>query len=95
MKYTRANLKKIEILCEDLGYKVRYEQGHFQSGYCRVEHKKILVINKFFDIEGRMNCLQELIPILPVDEALLTKENLKNYKLMINLRPDITDSAAD
>ena len=87
MKYTRNNLKKLEELCQHIGYKVRYEQGHFQSGYCRVEARKILIINKFFDIEGRMNCLYELIPQLPVDSSAIDEESLKNYQKILDLRP--------
>ncbi|MBK8245617.1 MAG: hypothetical protein IPK88_19470 [Saprospiraceae bacterium] len=87
MKYTRTNLKKLEDLCQQIGYKVRYEQGHFQSGYCRVEARKILIINKFFDVEGRMNCLFELIPILPIDSSVIDEDALKNYQKIIDLRP--------
>ena len=87
MKCTRANLKKLEELCQNLGYKVRYEQGHFQSGYCRVESKKILVVNKFFDVEARVNCLLELIPDLPLEEQDEIKEFLQkeNAPILIQL----------
>ena len=50
MKYIRSNLKKLEDLCQAIGYKVRYEQGHFQSGYCRVEARQIIVINKLGNV---------------------------------------------
>ncbi|HRG32259.1 MAG: hypothetical protein JNK69_08325 [Saprospiraceae bacterium] len=86
MKYTKTNLKKLENLCHDLGYKVRYEQGYFQSGYCRVESQKVLVINKFFDVEGRMNCLYDLIPELPMDSSTLSEDSMKNYRNIIDLR---------
>lgn len=80
MKYTRTSLKKLEDLCKELGYKVRYEQGHFQSGYCRVESQKVIVINKFFDVEGRINCFLDLIPDLPVDPDVLSADSLRFYK---------------
>ncbi|MBK7233119.1 MAG: hypothetical protein IPH93_12870 [Saprospiraceae bacterium] len=83
MKYSRTNLKKLEELCKDLGYKVRYEQGHFQSGYCRVEAQKVIVINKFFDVEGRMNCFFDLIPQLNIDESALSPETLKIFQNII------------
>lgn len=87
MKYTRTNLKKLEELCHAIGYKVRYEQGHFQSGHCRVESKKVLVINKFYDIEGRMNCLFELLPELPLEAENLPDEVLSNYHKMLEFSP--------
>ncbi len=80
MKYTRTSLKKLEDLCKELGYKVRYEQGHFQSGYCRVESQKVIVINKFFDVEGRINCFLDLIPDLPVETESLPADSLRFYK---------------
>lgn len=86
MKYTRNNLKKLEDLCSALTYKVRYEQGHFQSGYCIVSSKNIIVINKFFDIEGRMNCLLELLPELKTDLELLDDEHKELYNKLISLR---------
>jgi hypothetical protein len=64
MKFTKHNLKKVAHLLEQLGYTVRYEKGNFQSGYCVVADKKIAVINKYFDLEGRINSLIEIITSL-------------------------------
>ena len=86
MKHTKTYLKKLEELCQTLSYKVRYEQGHFQSGYCILESKKVLIINKFFDLEGRINCLLELIPELPVDVNELSEENKSFYFKTISIR---------
>ncbi len=61
MKFTKHNLKKVEELLAELGYEVRYEKGNFQSGYCLVTHRKIAVINKYFDTEGRINSLIDII----------------------------------
>jgi hypothetical protein len=86
MKYTRSYLKKLEELCNALSYKVRYEQGHFQSGYCILESKKVLIINKFFDLEGRINCLLDLIPELPLDLESLTEDEKSFYYKTISIR---------
>ena len=86
MKYTRTYLKKLEELCNALSYKVRYEQGHFQSGYCILENKKVLIINKFFDLEGRINCLLDLIPELPLDLDSLSEEEKSFYYKTISVR---------
>ncbi len=84
MRYNRHLLRKLELLCSDLDFKVRYEQGHFSSGYCFVEGKKILVINKFFDIEGRINCLLELIPALPIEWGALDEKTQATYRKVLN-----------
>lgn len=86
MKYNRTMLKKLETLCKALAYKVRYEQGHFQSGYCRVDESKVLVINKFFDVEGRINCLLELLAELPVADAVLSEEEKILFEKAISMR---------
>jgi hypothetical protein len=75
LKPTPANLKKVESLFQQLGYTLRYEKGHFQSGYCLVENKKIVVINKFFDSEGRMNVLLDLLSRIPVDRTVFDGES--------------------
>jgi len=72
MRYTQTTLKKLEDLFGELDYVIRYEKGSFQSGYCIVEHRKIAVINKFFDTEARINCLLDILNSLDVDPAALS-----------------------
>ncbi len=67
MRYTQSTLKKLEDIFSALDYTVRYEKGNFQSGYCIVEDRKIAVLNKFFDTEGRINCLLEILNNLDTD----------------------------
>ncbi len=86
MKYTRGLVKKLEELAEQIGYKLRYEQGHFQAGYCRVESRKLIIINKFFDLEGRINCFLELLPGIPVDQSMLDEDIVHNYQKIMDLR---------
>ncbi len=80
MKYTRNNLKKLEALFEEMEYTIRYEKGNFQSGYCIVENRKIAVVNKFFDTEGRMNVLFEILSTIAIDEKELSESSLKILK---------------
>lgn len=79
MKYTQHNLDKIEKIAEDCGYVIRYERGTFQSGYCILQERKVIVINKFFQIEGRMNALIDLMPQLDINFDSLTLESQKMY----------------
>ncbi|MBL7775170.1 MAG: hypothetical protein JNK89_04160 [Saprospiraceae bacterium] len=72
MRYTATTLKKLETLFAELEYSVRYEKGSFQSGYCVVEHRKIAVINKFFDTEARINCLLDILSNLEYDSEGLS-----------------------
>lgn len=77
MKYTQTTLSKIEALIEESGYIVRYERGSFQSGFCILEDKKVVVLNKFLQLEGRINTLIELIPQLKIEAEALTPESKK------------------
>ena len=40
IKYTPAILKKFEELYEEIGFRIRFEKGNFQSGYCIIQDKK-------------------------------------------------------
>ncbi len=63
-KYTPAYLKKLEDLLKDNGYEVRYEKGNFKSGFCILEAKKVVVVNKFSTIESRIQALIEIVNTL-------------------------------
>jgi hypothetical protein len=80
MKYTQTTLNKIEKLVEELHYVIRYERGTFQSGYCILEQKKVVVLNKFLTLEGRINALIELIPQFNFDPETLSPESKKVYQ---------------
>ncbi len=79
MKYTQHNLDKIEKIAEDCGYVIRYERGTFQTGYCILQDRKVIVINKFFQTEGRMNALIDLMPQLEINFDALTHDSQKVY----------------
>lgn len=79
MKYTQATLNKIEQVLEEASYIVRYERGTFQSGYCILEQKKVVVLNKFLQLEGRINTLIDIIPQLNVNPDDLSPEAKKTY----------------
>ena len=80
MKYTQHNLDKIERVIEEGGYVIRYERGTFQSGYCILQEKKVVVLNKFFQTEGRMNTLIDLMPQLRINIDDLTHESQKLFE---------------
>lgn len=84
MKYTQSTLDKLEAIPEEAGYVLRYERGTFQSGYCVLEQKKVVVLNKFLQIEGRINTLVDLIPQLEISSDFLTEESRKLYLNIIS-----------
>lgn len=80
MKYTRSTLEKTENIFKENGYTIRYAKGSFQSGYAFVENKKIVVINKFFDTEGRINTLLDILNIVELDVNLLSEKSADFHK---------------
>jgi hypothetical protein len=79
VKLNQTTLDKLEALLEESGYIVRYERGTFQSGYCILEQKKVIVLNKFLSTEGRINTVIELIPQVQIHFDSLTAESQKLY----------------
>jgi hypothetical protein len=79
MKYTQNTLDKIERILDEVEYVVRYERGNFQSGYCILEARKVVVLNKFLQMEGRINTLIDLIPQLNIDPETLSPEVRRTY----------------
>jgi hypothetical protein len=84
MKYTQTTLDKLEAIAEQTGYVLRYERGSFQSGYCILELKKVVVLNKFLQTEGRINTMIDLIPQLDINTEILTEESKKLYLNIIS-----------
>ena len=79
MKLTQATLDKLEDILSESEFVVRYERGNFQSGWCLLEAKRIVVLNKFLNVEARINTLLELIPVLDIQFDRLTHESQKLY----------------
>ena len=88
MKYTQNILDKIEKIAEEGGYIIRYERGTFQSGYCILQEKKVIVLNKFFQVEGRINTLIDLMPQLEINIDALTHESQKIYDEVMSVAKD-------
>ncbi|MCI5080099.1 MAG: hypothetical protein MRY78_00320 [Saprospiraceae bacterium] len=83
MKFTKHTLKKIEGLFDEIEYTIRYERGNFQSGYCIVQNKQIAVINKYYDTEGRINCLLDILQSIEIEEDQLEEKTAKFYRQLM------------
>ena len=88
MKYTQTTLDKAEKILEEAGYVVRYERGTFQSGYCILEQRRVVVLNKFLQTEGRINTLLDIIPQLNIQPELLSSDSRKMFEA-ICLRSEV------
>lgn len=67
IKYTKHFLDKMENLFSASDYILRYEKGNFKSGYCVLNETKIVIVNKYFPLEGKINALIDIINELNFD----------------------------
>ena len=80
IKYTNQFLSKLEDLIAESDYILRYEKGNFKSGYCLLREQKIMIVNKFFTTEGKINALLDILKIALLDTAKFSEKNLKLYE---------------
>ncbi len=86
MKLNSSTLKKAESFLEDAGYIVRYEKGNFNSGYCILEDKNVVVINKYFQTEAKANAILEIITGLKFDLSALNDKSKAFYAKIAQLK---------
>lgn len=84
IKITPNNLTRLEKVFDEAKYVLRFEKGTFTSGYCLLEHKKVVVINKFLNLEGRINTLLDILGTLQLDSTMLSPESAKLYQQVQN-----------
>jgi len=82
VKYTKHYLNKLEDLFAESDYVLRYEKGNFKSGYCLLNDTKIAIINKYYPLEGKINCLVDIIKLVDLDIEELSD---KNRKFLLNI----------
>jgi hypothetical protein len=86
---TTHTLEKMELLLKSAGYKVRYEKGNFKTGACLLLNSKMIVVNRFSNLESKILSLAELLRELEVDHNLLDDkqiaflQQLKQTKLQL------------
>ena len=81
LKYNAALLKKIEEIFKEGGYTVRYEKGSFQNGFCVLEKRRVVVINRFHEPDARINSMMEILgTIEDLELSGLSSESLELYQ---------------
>ena len=82
IKYSNHFLHKLEDLLAETDYHLRYERGNFNSGWCILKDTKVIVVNKFFAVDGKINCLLDIIKTIDIDKSALSD---KNQRLFLEL----------
>lgn len=74
LTFTTHTLEKLEMLLKTTGYKVRYEKGNFKTGACLLLNSKVIVVNRFSNLESKILALAELLRDLELDQNLLDEK---------------------
>lgn len=80
VKYTNQFLTKLEDLIAESDYILRYEKGNFKSGYCLLREQKIIIVNKFYTTEGKINTLLDILKLIVLDTARFSDKSKKLYE---------------
>ncbi|MBY0424301.1 MAG: hypothetical protein K2Q22_01585 [Cytophagales bacterium] len=75
LKYNKHYLNKLEDIFAETEYMLRYEKGSFKAGYCVLKDKKIAIVNKYYSIEGKINCLIEILKQIIDEPSILSDKN--------------------
>jgi hypothetical protein len=73
---TTHTLEKLETLLRSAGYKVRYEKGNFKTNACMLLSSKVVVVNKFSNLESKIHAIVELVRELDLDFNLLDEKQI-------------------
>lgn len=85
MNFSIPNLKKLEVLIKELGYTLRYEKGNFNSGYCILKDKSVVIVNKYFTDDVKF---QKLIDIaMTIDISNINHLSDGSLSFLKKLRP--------
>lgn len=80
MRITKNTQEKLTDILRIQGFTVRYEKGNFQGGHCVVMDQRMIVLNKFYPLESKINTLVEVISQVEINPELLTDDQQKLVK---------------
>lgn len=86
LPFTQHSLNKLEALLKDLGFRVRYEKGNFRTGACVLQNGRVVVVNKFLDLEGRISSLIEVLNESLIDSFQPGQLDEKQKELLLNIK---------
>lgn len=75
-------MNKLEDVFAESDYVLRYEKGNFRSGYCILHDTKIVIVNKYYTLEGKVNSLVDILKSITIDVSTLSG---KSKQLLLGL----------
>jgi hypothetical protein len=83
IKYTTQFQLKLEEMIGESDYTLRYEKGNFKSGYCLLKEQKIMIVNKFYTTEGKINALLDILKSTVLDTTKFSEKSQKLYEELL------------
>ncbi len=77
---TKSTLAKLEDLISETEYNLRYEKGNFKSGYCIIMDSKVIIVNKYYALEGKISCLIDIVKEIDINPKNLSEKNRSLYQ---------------
>ncbi len=80
LPFTQSSLTKLEEFFKEQGYKVRYEKGSFRTGACMLQTTKVVVVNKFSNLEIKIQSLWNILLDIDIDSEVISEKFLPLYE---------------
>ena len=80
IKYTTGFLTRLEDIIAESDYVLLYEKGNFKSGYCVLKDQNIIIVNKFYTTEGKINALLDILRNVALDTSKFSEKSQKLYE---------------
>jgi len=61
IRYTEKTLKQLQVMLKEGGYQVRKGKGAFNTGYCILEKKKVIVLNRYHSTEAQIYAIIDIL----------------------------------
>jgi len=80
LPFTQSSLTKLEEFFKEQGYKVKYEKGSFRTGACMLQTTKVVVVNKFSNLEIKIQSLWNILLDIEIDSEAISEKLLPIYE---------------
>ncbi len=67
----RHTLHELEDIVERLGYKMRYEKGNFEGGYCLLKESRLFVINSRKEAVRKVSIIAKNLKEIGIDQIFI------------------------
>lgn len=72
----KQTLVELEEVADRLGFKIRYEKGNFEGGYCVLKESNLLVVNSRNEHERRIIIVSKCLKEIGIDDVFV-KPNIR------------------